>query len=119
MKEIILASASPRRKELLEKIGLESVLAENGIEALDHLGKEEFDAILMDCQMPEMDGFEATGVWREKEQTSSKRRLPIIAMTANVMAGDREKCLASGMDDYLGKPVRQAELGKVLQRWIK
>ena len=106
-------------KKLLEKVGLESVLAENGREALEHLEKEEFDAILMDCQMPEMDGFEATGIWREKEQTSSKRRLPIIAMTANVMAGDREKCLASGMDDYLGKPVRQAELGKVLQRWIK
>ena len=106
-------------KKMLEKIGLESVLAENGKEALERLDEEEFDAVLMDCQMPEMDGFEATGLWREQEQMASHGRLPIIAMTANVMQGDRERCLDSGMDDYLGKPVRQAELGSVLQRWIK
>ena len=106
-------------RKMLEKTGLESVLAENGKEALEHLQREEFDAVLMDCQMPEMDGFEATRIWREQEQLLYNGRLPIIAMTANVMEGDREKCLASGMDDYLGKPVRQAELGAVLQRWIK
>jgi len=106
-------------KKMLEKTGLVSVLAENGKEALERLEQEEFDAVLMDCQMPEMDGFEATRLWREQEQMLSNGRLPIIAMTANVMQGDRERCLASGMDDYLGKPVRQAELGSVLQRWIK
>lgn len=106
-------------KKMLEKVGLQSVLAINGREALDYLAQEEFDAVLMDCQMPEMDGFEATRLWREHEQQSSLARMPIIAMTANVMEGDRERCLQSGMDDYLGKPVRQAELGQVLHRWIK
>ena len=106
-------------KKMLEKIGLQSVLAENGRQALEILKQERFDAVLMDCQMPEMDGFEATRLWREQEILSHSGYLPIIAMTANVMEGDRERCLASGMDDYLGKPVRKAELGAVLQRWIK
>ncbi|MDH5610879.1 MAG: ATP-binding protein [Gammaproteobacteria bacterium] len=105
-------------KKMLEKVGLESVLAINGREALEYLQEERFDAVLMDCQMPEMDGFEATRLWREQEQLSGAKRLPIIAMTANVMEGDRELCLKSGMDDYLGKPVRQVELGQVLRRWI-
>ncbi|MFC1588893.1 ATP-binding protein [Pseudomonadota bacterium] len=105
-------------RKMLEKTGLQSELAANGKEALEFLKQEKFDAVLMDCQMPEMDGFEATRLWREQEQHSGNGRLPIIAMTANVMEGDRERCLASGMDDYLGKPVRQAELGAVLQRWI-
>lgn len=106
-------------RKMLEKIGLESVLAENGKQALQCLQREKFDAVLMDCQMPEMDGFEATEIWREQEQLSSNSRVPIIAMTANVMQGDRERCLSSGMDDYLGKPVRQAELGSILQCWIR
>jgi len=106
-------------KKMLEKIGLQSELAENGVEALELLKQDSFDAVLMDCQMPEMDGFKATSLWREQEEKLGGERLPIIAMTANVMEGDRERCLASGMDDYLGKPVRQAELGMVLQRWIK
>ena len=104
---------------MLEKIGLESVLAENGKQALQCLQREKFDAVLMDCQMPEMDGFEATRIWREQEQLSSNGRVPIIEMTANVMQGDRERCLSSGLDDYLGKPVRQAELGSILQCWIR
>ena len=106
-------------KKMLEKIGLQSVLAENGKLALDILKQERFDAVLMDCQMPEMDGFEATRLWREQETLTHSGYLPIIAMTANVMEGDRERCLASGMDDYLGKPVRKAELSSILQRWIK
>lgn len=105
--------------KMLEKIGLELVLAENGKQALQCLQREKFDAVLMDCQMPEMDGFEATKIWREQEQLLSEGRLPIIAMTANVMQGDRERCLSAGMDDYLGKPVRQAELGSILQCWIR
>ena len=106
-------------KKMLEKLGLKSELAANGIEALELLKQDNFDAVLMDCQMPEMDGFEATRLWREQEVLLDSVHLPIIAMTANVMEGDRERCLACGMDDYLGKPVRQAELGVVLQRWIK
>ena len=106
-------------KKMLEKIGLQSELAENGVEALELLKRDSFDAVLMDCQMPEMDGFKATSLWREQEAQSGDGHLPIIAMTANVMEGDRERCLASGMDDYLGKPVRQAELGVDLQRWLK
>ena len=106
-------------KKMLEKIGLQSALAENGKEALEILKQESFDVVLMDCQMPEMDGFEATRLWREQEMLSHSGYLPIVAMTANVMEGDRERCLASGMDDYLGKPVRKAELGAVLRRWIK
>lgn len=106
-------------KKMLEKVGLQSELAENGVEALEMLKHDNFDAVLMDCQMPEMDGFEATVLWREQERLADLGHLPIIAMTANVMEGDKERCLDSGMDDYLGKPVRQAELGAVLQRWIK
>ncbi|MDH3342445.1 MAG: ATP-binding protein, partial [Gammaproteobacteria bacterium] len=106
-------------RKMLEKVGLESTLAENGIEALECLKQDKFNAVLMDCQMPEMDGFEATRLWREYETRSHCGHIPIIAMTANVMEGDKERCLLAGMDDYLGKPVRQAELAKVLKRWIK
>ena len=106
-------------KKMLEKTGLQSELAANGKEALDLLKQGKFDAVLMDCQMPEMDGFEATRMWREHEQTEHSGHLPIIAMTANVMEGDRDRCIDSGMDDYLGKPVRQNELASVLQKWIK
>ena len=105
--------------KMLEKIGLETVLAVNGKEALEYMQRGKFDLVLMDCQMPGMDGFEVTRIWREQEQHASNVHLPIIAMTANVMEGDREKCLASGMDDYLGKPVRKVELARILQRWIK
>jgi CheY-like chemotaxis protein len=72
----------------------------------------------MDCQMPEMDGFEATRQLREREQASDASTLPVIAMTANVMEGDRERCLQAGMDDYLGKPVRMDELESTLRRWL-
>jgi len=106
-------------RKMLQKLGLDPELAENGKEAIDRLQDEKFDLVLMDCQMPEMDGFEATRTWREQEQLSDNAHMPIIAMTANVMEGDRERCLASGMDDYLGKPVRQAELADILQRWLK
>ncbi|MDT8452284.1 MAG: ATP-binding protein [Gammaproteobacteria bacterium] len=106
-------------KKMLEKIGLKSELANDGVEALDWLGRDSFDAVLMDCQMPNLDGFEATRSWREQERLADNGHLPIIAMTANVMEGDRERCLAAGMDDYLGKPVRQVELGSILQRWLE
>jgi len=102
-------------QKMLEKIGVESTLAADGQEALNMLEQGEFDVVLMDCQMPVMDGFEATRRIREQSLLSE---LPVIAMTANVMEGDREKCLEAGMNDYIGKPVIQADLKKTLARWL-
>ena len=102
-------------QKMLEKIGIESTLAADGQEALNLLEQGEFDAVLMDCQMPVMDGFEATRRIREQ---SVLLEMPVIAMTANVMEGDREKCLEAGMNDYIGKPVVQADLKKTLARWL-
>ena len=103
---------------LLRELGCEVWQAENGAEALELLGPEApFDLVLMDCQMPELDGYEATRRLREAEAASGRRRLPVIAMTAHAMQGDREKCLAAGMDDYLTKPVSREALAAVLLRW--
>jgi len=102
-------------QKMLEKIGIQSTLAADGQEALNFLDQEEFDAVLMDCQMPVMDGFEATRHIREQ---GALLKLPVIAMTANVMEGDREKCIEAGMNDYIGKPVVEADLKKTLARWI-
>ena len=102
-------------QKMLEKIGLESTLAGDGQEALNMLEQGRFDAVLMDCQMPVMDGFEATR--RIREQTALLS-LPVIAMTANVMEGDREKCIEAGMNDYIGKPVVEADLKLTLARWL-
>jgi CheY-like chemotaxis protein len=94
---------------LLKKRGHHVVVAENGQEAVDAHASEEFDVVLMDVQMPEMDGFEATAAIRITETTTGKH-LPIIALTAHAMTGDKERCLAAGMDGYLTKPVRPSEL---------
>jgi len=85
------------------------ILAENGREAVERFESGFFDLILMDVQMPEMNGFEATGAIRERERRGSKR-VPIIAMTAHAMKGDRERCLDAGMDGYVSKPIRMHEL---------
>ena len=100
---------------LLEGFGLEVVVADNGDQALQRLARGHFDAVLMDCQMPVMDGYEATRAIRESERWS---RLPIIAMTANVMSGDREKAFAAGMNDYVTKPIDPEQLFATLARWI-
>lgn len=101
---------------LLKKMGYEIVLVENGREAVAAAQTEKYDLILMDCQMPEMDGFEATIAIRETEK-NTKRHIPIIAMTANAMQGDREKCLSVGMDDYVSKPINPKQLKQILERW--
>jgi two-component system sensor histidine kinase/response regulator len=98
---------------LLEKKGHSVVLAENGYEAVSALGNAEFDAVLMDVQMPYMGGFEATAAIREKER-STGTHVPIIAMTAHSMAGDRDRCLAAGMDGYISKPIKPADLFDIL-----
>jgi CheY-like chemotaxis protein len=94
---------------ILEKAGHTVAIAENGKVALRMLEQQSFDLILMDVQMPEMGGFEATALIREKEEGKG-RHIPIIAMTAHAMAGDRERCIAAGMDDYLAKPVAASAL---------
>ena len=100
---------------ILRKLGLTPELACNGLEASAAALARPFDLILMDCQMPEMDGFEATRLIRERE---GSRRVPILAMTANAMAGDRERCLEAGMDDYLAKPIAILDLKDALLRWL-
>ena len=94
---------------LLENQGHNVVTAGNGRAALERLEKETFDLILMDIQMPEIDGFEATAAIRKKEESTGKH-LPIIAMTAHAMEGDRERCLAAGMDGYISKPIKAEDL---------
>lgn len=103
----------------LNELGINCHIANNGEEALKALANEEYqyDLILMDCQMPVMDGFAATKAIRQKETTTG-RRVPIIAMTANAMKGDREQCLMAGMDDYISKPVDHKELKEVLRKWL-
>jgi CheY-like chemotaxis protein len=103
-------------QRLLEKRGHSVVVASNGLEALDLIQTGNFDIILMDVQMPEMDGLEATKAIRSRER-DSQPRMPVIALTAHAMKGDREECLAAGMDAYLSKPIRTAELDEVLEKY--
>ncbi len=106
--------------EILQSIGIVADIAENGREAVEKSERQTYDAILMDVQMPEMDGFEATESIRKREsQNRNSDAMPIIAMTAHAMKGDRERCLGAGMDDYVSKPIDTAELFSVLARWIK
>ena len=106
--------------KLLEARGHRVALASNGVEAVAEFKKGDFDLILMDIQMPEMDGFEATKAIRDlegerrKEETSTSERIPIVAMTAHALTGDRERCIAAGMDDYVSKPIKPEALYSVI-----
>jgi len=102
---------------LLEKRGHQVVLANNGKQALDALDKTAFDLVLMDVQMPEMDGLEATQKLREREKSTGKHQA-VVAMTALVMKGDRERCMEAGMDGYLSKPIRPQDLDEVLDAYV-
>lgn len=110
-------------KDMLEEdVGVSVAVAGNGREAisllLDMKNEMPFDAILMDCQMPEMDGYAATRAIRNGDSGAENKTIPIIAMTANAMKGDREKCIQAGMDDYISKPVDSGELAKLLSKWL-
>jgi CheY-like chemotaxis protein len=106
-------------KEMLERLGCEVVTAPNGRHACEILKTDRnFDLIFMDCQMPIMDGFEATSKLIEQENTAAQQHIPIIALTANSMQGDKEKCIAAGMDDYLSKPVSQKDFAKMVSKWL-
>lgn len=100
----------------LERFGYRADVAANGVEALEALTKIRYDAVLMDCQMPEMDGYSATRLLRTQER--GRRHTPVIAMTASVRAEDRERCLAAGMDDFVSKPIQPQELAETLDRWV-
>jgi signal transduction histidine kinase/DNA-binding response OmpR family regulator len=105
-------------RTMLGQIGLDAFIAPDGNAAVKAYGEGVFDLILMDCQMPEMDGFAATMAIRKREEATGAPRVPIIALTANAMQGDRERCLAAGMDDYLTKPFTKAALRNAIAKWL-
>ncbi|HEY2678480.1 MAG TPA: response regulator [Steroidobacteraceae bacterium] len=120
--KILLVEDNPVNREvavgMLESLGCVAHAAENGSVALEAINNDSYDAVLMDCQMPVMDGLTATAELRRREQNAGGSRLPIIALTANAMEGDRERCLAAGMDDFLSKPFSQQQLAALLKRWL-
>jgi CheY-like chemotaxis protein len=105
-------------REMLLSLGVSVDTADHGVDALTRLEGAHYALVFMDVMMPVLDGLAATRQWREREQTLGRRRLPVIALTANAMSGDRERCLEAGMDDYLSKPVRREQLAGVLARWL-
>lgn len=104
-------------KAILEHKGYAVDIAEDGVEGVEAVANGDYDVVLMDIQMPRMDGVEATQMIRSLE--SKKREIPIIAVTANAMVGDRDNYLAAGMDDYVSKPIDSASLVETIQRWSK
>lgn len=125
---VLLAEDNPVLQQLAErqlrKFGLDVVVVGNGQEAIHEFEKQNssndlrYDAIFMDCQMPEMDGYEATTEIRRREEQAGAGRVPIVAMTAGAMPSDRDRCIRSGMDDYLSKPVSHEQLRRVINSWI-
>ncbi len=120
---VLLAEDNPvnqvMARAMLGAIGLAVDIAGNGEEALQLAATQDFDAVLMDCQMPVLDGYEATARLRQRERdTPGGRHLPVIALTANALEGDHERCVAAGMDDYLAKPYTRQQLERVLRRWL-
>jgi CheY-like chemotaxis protein len=119
---ILLAEDNPVNQRLVERLlrkhGYATTVAGNGVEALSAMERQDFDLVLMDVQMPEMDGFEATRAIRAGEQPR-QTHIPIVALTAHAMKGDRERCLECGMDSYVEKPIRSEELLATIDRFLK
>ncbi len=117
---LLLAEDNPINQKvalhLLGRLGYTVDLAQNGAEAVEMVQRRKYDLVLMDCQMPVMDGFQATQAIRQLAPPLS--RIPIVAVTANALAGERERCLAAGMDDYVPKPVSKETLDQALARWL-
>ncbi len=120
---ILLAEDTPTNqdvmKAMLSALGCDVDIVVNGKEAFDVLKNSHYDLVLMDCQMPEMDGFEATRLYRHYEKEHFLARIPIVAVTASVLSDERAACLACGMDDILAKPFKRKELSVILERWLK
>ncbi len=106
-------------RAMLRALGLDCEIADDGAAALEAGRRGGFDLVLMDCQMPTVDGYEATRRIREEEDRRALNRVPVVALTANVVAGVRELCDAAGMDDYLSKPYGERALAQVLARWLR
>ena len=102
---------------MLQRLGCDVRIACNGCEALEMLQAEHFDLVFMDCQMPVMDGFEATG--RVRALSGAVGAMPIVALTANAMESDRQDCLKAGMNDFISKPLKMQELQVILERWVR
>ena len=120
IRRVLLAEDNPVNQlvavGMLEGAGCEVIVAANGVEAVAQATSQQFDVILMDCMMPELDGYGATAAIRAHE-ASTDLRTPIVALTASALSGEREQCLAAGMDDYLPKPMRKDDLLAMLDRW--
>jgi CheY-like chemotaxis protein len=119
---ILVAEDNPVNQKvaqaMLRKMGLRADVVANGQEAINGLQMIPYDLVLMDCQMPEMDGFEATRSIRQDGSRALNPQIPIIAMTAATMRGDRDKCIQAGMSDFIAKPVQQRELAEMIDRWL-
>jgi CheY-like chemotaxis protein/HPt (histidine-containing phosphotransfer) domain-containing protein len=120
---VLLAEDNPVNQEvalaMLEQLGIAVTVVRDGSAALAAVQRQRFDLVLMDCQMPEMDGYAATAAIRDEESgVGGSRRLPIVALTANALDGERDRCLAAGMDDYLSKPFNLEQLAATLERWL-
>ncbi|MBC7209687.1 MAG: response regulator, partial [Pseudomonas sp.] len=116
---VLLVEDNPVNQSVIEamlrSLGFEVSLAMDGAQAVDLVGQQRFAAVLMDCRLPHVDGYEAT---RRIRQLPGSAGLPIIALTASALQGDRERCLAAGMNDYLSKPFKRTDLQRILQRWL-
>jgi CheY-like chemotaxis protein/HPt (histidine-containing phosphotransfer) domain-containing protein len=119
---ILVAEDNPSNREVagmvLEKLGFSPDLVANGLEALRALQERDYDLLLLDCEMPEMDGYETARRIRDPRTGTRNPLIPIVALTADAIAGDREKCLEEGMDDYVAKPVEPSHLAEVLGKWL-
>jgi two-component system sensor histidine kinase/response regulator len=120
-RRILIADDSVMNQKLtvvqLQRLGIAADAVGNGLEAVAAWSQRPYDLVLMDCEMPQMDGFEATAEIRKLE-AGKPRRTPIVAMTAHIAGKDRERCLSAGMDDYLPKPVKPDDLQRLIKQWI-